>query len=58
MRELLQQDFEIAAVKDAKAAPRLPTIGDGHMAALINCGILTLWSQVMMPSGPSNNLLI
>lgn len=35
MRELLEQGFEVAVVKDATAAAMLPE-GDGYMAALIN----------------------
>jgi hypothetical protein len=40
LRELLEQGFEIAVVKDAMAAPRHPEIGDGYKAALINYGFL------------------
>lgn len=40
LRELLEQGFEIAVVKDATAGPRHPTIGDGYKAALINYGFL------------------
>jgi nicotinamidase-related amidase len=36
MRELLEQGFDIAVVKDATAAPRPPVWGDGYTAALIN----------------------
>lgn len=35
MRELLEQGFEVAVVKDATAAAMLPE-GDGYLAALIN----------------------
>ncbi len=35
MRELLEQGFEVAVVKDATAAARLPE-GDGYEAALVN----------------------
>jgi len=35
MRELVEQGFEVAVVKDATAGPRLPE-GDGYLAALIN----------------------
>lgn len=35
MRELLEQGFEVAAIKDATAAAKLPE-GDGYLAALIN----------------------
>ena len=40
LRELLEQGFEVAVVKDATAAPRHPTIGDGYTAAVINYGFL------------------
>ena len=35
MRELLEQGFEVAVVKDATAAAKLPQ-GDGYQAAMIN----------------------
>ena len=35
LRELLEQGFEVAVVKDATAAAKLPE-GDGYLAALIN----------------------
>lgn len=40
LRELLEQGFEVAVVKDATAGPRHPTIGDGYKAAVINYGFL------------------
>ncbi len=40
LRELLEQGFEVAVVKDATAGPRHPTIGDGYTAAVINFGFL------------------
>jgi nicotinamidase-related amidase len=40
LRELIEQGFEVAVVKDATAAPRHPTIGDGYTAALINYGYI------------------
>ena len=40
LRELLEQGFEIAVVKDATAGPRHPEIGDGYRAALVNYGFL------------------
>jgi nicotinamidase-related amidase len=40
LRELLEQGFEVAVVKDATAGPRHPEIGDGYKAALINYGFL------------------
>lgn len=36
LRELLEQGFEVAVVKDATAGPRDPTRGDGYEAALVN----------------------
>ena len=35
MRELLEQGFEIAVVKDATAAAKIPE-GDGYLSALVN----------------------
>jgi len=40
LRELLEQGFEVAVVKDATAGPRHPQLGDGYRAALINFGFL------------------
>ena len=40
LRELLEQGFEVAVVKDATAGPRHPVIGDGYKAAVINFGFL------------------
>ncbi len=40
LRELLEQGFEVAIVKDATAAPRHPQLGDGYKAAVINYGYL------------------
>jgi nicotinamidase-related amidase len=40
LRELLEQGFEVAVVKDATAAPRHPQLGDGYKAAVINYGFL------------------
>src|SRR5262245_32555289 len=36
LRELLEQGFQIAVVKDATAGPRDPEWGDGYQAAMIN----------------------
>lgn len=36
MRELIEQGFEVAVVKDATAAPNHPQLGDGYPAALTN----------------------
>lgn len=46
MRELIEQGFEVAVVKDATAAGRDPDLGDGYEAALVNfryiaSGVLT-----------------
>ena len=38
LRELLEQGFEVAVVKDATAGARHPELGDGYQAALINYG--------------------
>lgn len=35
MRDLLESGYEVAVVRDAVAAPKLPD-GDGYLAALIN----------------------
>jgi nicotinamidase-related amidase len=40
LRELIEQGFEVAVVKDATAAPRHPVIGDGYTAAIINYGFI------------------
>lgn len=40
LRELLEQGFDVAIVKDATAAPRHPVLGDGYQAALVNYGFL------------------
>ena len=36
LRELLEQGFQIAVIKDATAGPRHPVWGDGYQAAMIN----------------------
>jgi nicotinamidase-related amidase len=36
MRELIEQGFEVAVVKDATAAGRHPELGDGYEAAMVN----------------------
>jgi len=45
LRELIEQGFEVAVVRDATAGPRLPE-GDGYLAAIINYRFLAhaLWS--------------
>lgn len=40
LRELVEQGFEVAVVKDATAAPRHPQIGDGYKAAVVNYGFI------------------
>ena len=40
LRELLEQGFEVAVVKDATAGARHPELGDGYQAALINFGYM------------------
>ena len=40
LRDLLEQGFEIAVVRDATAGPRHPVQGDGYQAALVNYGFL------------------
>jgi nicotinamidase-related amidase len=36
LRDLLEQGFQVAVVRDATAGPRHPEWGDGYQAALIN----------------------
>ncbi len=36
LRDLLEQGFEVAIVKDSAAGPRHPVWGDGYQAAMIN----------------------
>lgn len=40
LRELVEQGFEVAVVKDATAGPRHPELGSGYEAALVNFGFL------------------
>jgi nicotinamidase-related amidase len=40
LRELIEQGFEVAVVKDATAGPRHPEWGDGYTAAVINYAFL------------------
>jgi nicotinamidase-related amidase len=40
LRELLEQGFEVAVVKDATAGARHPELGDGYKAALVNFGYM------------------
>ncbi|WLF83314.1 cysteine hydrolase [Moraxella sp. ZY210820] len=45
LRELIEQGFEVAVVKDATAGPRIPE-GDGYLAALVNFRLIAndLWT--------------
>lgn len=38
MRQLIEEGFEVAVVRDATAGPRHPQHGDGYRAALVNFG--------------------
>ena len=40
LREMLEQGFEVAVVKDATAGARHPDLGDGYQAALVNFGYI------------------
>jgi nicotinamidase-related amidase len=40
LRELIEQGFEVVAVKDATAGARHPELGDGYEAALVNFGYI------------------
>ena len=40
LRELVEQGFEVAVVKDATAGPRHPELGDGYASALVNFGFI------------------
>ena len=40
LRELLEQGFEVAVVRDATAGARHPELGDGYEAALVNFGYI------------------
>jgi nicotinamidase-related amidase len=40
LRDLLENGFEVAVVRDATAGPRHPIRGDGYQAALINYAFL------------------
>jgi hypothetical protein len=46
LRELIEQGFEVAVVRDATAAPRHPQLGDGYPGALRNYGYFAsaVWS--------------
>jgi len=40
LRDLVEQGFEVAVVKDATAAARHPELGDGYAAAVVNFGYI------------------
>jgi len=40
LRELLEQGYEVAVVKDATAAAQTPELGDGYASALTNFGFI------------------
>ncbi|BBX61913.1 isochorismatase [Mycobacterium saskatchewanense] len=40
LRDLLEQGFQVAVVRDATAGPRHPAWGDGYQAALVNYAFL------------------
>ena len=40
LRELIEEGFEVAVVKDATAAARHPELGDGYPAAVTNYGFI------------------
>ena len=40
LRELTEQGFEVAVIKDATAAARHPELGDGYAAAMTNFGYI------------------
>lgn len=46
LRDLLEQGFEVAVVRDATAGPRHPARGDGYQAALVNYAFLahSVWT--------------
>jgi nicotinamidase-related amidase len=40
LREMLEQGFEVAVIKDATAGARHPELGDGYKAAIVNFGYI------------------
>ena len=40
LRELIEQGFEVAVVKETTAGARHPELGDGDKAALVNFGFI------------------
>jgi nicotinamidase-related amidase len=59
LRELVEQGFEVAVVKDATAGPKHPEWGYGYTAALINYAFIahavptTAEAVKWMESGPA-----
>lgn len=55
LRELIEQGFEVAVVRDATAGPRLPD-GDGYLAAIINYRFLAhaLWTTAQAVEALTN----
>jgi nicotinamidase-related amidase len=55
MRELVEQGFEVAVVKDATTGPRLPE-GDGYLAALVNFRFLAsvVWTTAEVVAALQN----
>jgi nicotinamidase-related amidase len=53
LRELLEQGFQVAVIKDATAGPRHPVWGDGYQAALVNYNFLAhaVWSTSEVVQG-------
>ena len=47
LRELIEQGFDVAVVKDAAAGPRHPRLGDGYKAAVVNYNFIA--NAVLMP---------
>ena len=62
MRELVEQGFEVAVVKDATAAPRHPDFGDGYPAALTNFAFIAsaVWTtgEVVEKLGAESSSLV
>jgi hypothetical protein len=40
LHELTEQDFKVAVVRDATAAPRHAKLGDGYPGAIVNFGFI------------------
>jgi nicotinamidase-related amidase len=52
LRELIEQGFEVAVVKDATAGAKLPG-GDFYEAALLNFRMIAKLTPITVPSGPN-----